>query len=155
MAKRFIICLSALAGLAACQPSKPGTPTFSDDVQPILVAHCTRCHGAGGMLNADPKTTVQLYTGKPLQGYFTNFADQGDCTQVDGGGIPAAPTCQRGVHFYVTVNFTVWDGYVPSMMPPAPAAPLNDWEIDVLKRWEKNPICGSGPLCSGGDGSVD
>jgi len=154
MAKRFIICLSALAGLAACQPSKPGTPTFSDDVQPILVAHCTRCHGAGGMLRGDPMSTLITYKSPPIDGFFNNYDDQGDCI-VDGGSPPRPPICMHGAHTYATTFLSLWTNYVPSLMPPSPAAPLNDWELNVLNRWIQNPICGSGPLCSGGDGSVD
>jgi hypothetical protein len=154
MAKRFIIGLFALAGLAACTPSQPATPTFAEDVQPIMVAHCTRCHGAGG-LQGDKASTSPAYKIAPIQGFFQNYADQGDCTQTDGGSVPTYPTCIRGVAWYVTVNAYVWNMYVPALMPPPPAAPLNDYELEVLNRWKQNPICGSGPLCSGGDGSVD
>jgi hypothetical protein len=43
--------------------------------------------------------------------------------------------------------------YFPAM-PPAPSAPLNDFETNIILRWIENPVCGSGPLCSD-DGGTD
>jgi hypothetical protein len=39
-------------------------------------------------------------------------------------------------------------------MPPAPSAPLNNYERDIILRWIQNPICGFGPPC-GGDAGTD
>jgi mono/diheme cytochrome c family protein len=39
-------------GLAACGGEVPSSPTYFDDVQPILRANCVRCHGA---VPSDPK----------------------------------------------------------------------------------------------------
>ncbi len=36
--------LWALLAIPGCNPSVPDTPTFEDDVEPILFANCVRCH---------------------------------------------------------------------------------------------------------------
>ena len=33
---------------------RPARPTYKNDIAPLMEAHCIRCHGAGGTLNADP-----------------------------------------------------------------------------------------------------
>jgi len=40
----------ALAGLFACNPSVPESPTYFEDVQPILASRCYRCHGASPLV---------------------------------------------------------------------------------------------------------
>jgi len=37
----------ALVALAACVQDVPATPTYQDDVRPILLANCVRCHTPG------------------------------------------------------------------------------------------------------------
>jgi hypothetical protein len=154
-AKRILFVLLTLTGLGACSPTRPDTPTFAADVQPIFVAHCTRCHGAGDRLQADPAVTNPKYNSVPLQGFLQYFDDQGDCSTPDGGLAPDPPICMRGAKFYATggLGSGRWTSYFPDM-PPAPAAPLNSHELDIILRWIQNPICGSGPLC-GDDGGTD
>ena len=51
----MLVLVSALAlgaGLAACGAEVPESPTYFDDVAPILHANCVRCHGA---VPSDPK----------------------------------------------------------------------------------------------------
>jgi hypothetical protein len=156
-AKRLLFLLLTLGGLGACSPARPDTPTFAADVRPIFVAHCTRCHGAGDMLQGDPTSTLVTYRNPPIQGYFQYYRDHGDCSEVDGGPPPMSPLCRRGAYFYAAINKLSWKNYVldvPALMPPAPAAPLNDFERDIVLRWSMNPVCGSGPLCAD-DGGVD
>ena len=140
---------AALAG--ACSPSEPATPTYAADVQPIFLAHCIRCHGANDMLQADPDVTNKLLLGgPPLQGYLDHFEDRGCDT-----GTTSSPDCKRGAHYYGSDmnGMEAWKSWFP-MMPPAPAS-LTSWENDVITKWIKNPICGTGPACSGGDGGSD
>ena len=59
--RKVLVLTAALAlPLGACNPDVPATPTYDRDVQPILTAHCVRCHGAGGTLNAIPGIKAQL-----------------------------------------------------------------------------------------------
>jgi hypothetical protein len=155
VAKRLGLAL-VLVAVPACSPSRPASPTFSEDVRPILVAHCTRCHGAGGMLQGDT-ASISGYQTPPVDGFFEDYQDQGDCTQADGGALPTPPACKHGAHAYATTYVSRWNGYVfpTRLMPPAPAAPLDDYELDVLNRWIENPVCGAGPVCAGDGGSVD
>jgi hypothetical protein len=154
MAKRTLFVLLTLTGLGACSPTRPDTPTFAADVQPIFVAHCTRCHGAGGMLQADPLVTAVAFKVPPNNGFLANYQDEGDCT-TDGGPPPPATVCQRGAAYYANggLGSGLWTVYFPQM-PPPPGAPLNNYERDIILRWIQNPICGFGPPC-GGDAGTD
>jgi cytochrome c553 len=41
-----VFAAALLASLAACQPSVPESPTWFQDIQPIVMANCAGCHGA-------------------------------------------------------------------------------------------------------------
>ncbi len=36
--------LALVVSALACAPEAPASPTYTKDVQPILAAHCVRCH---------------------------------------------------------------------------------------------------------------
>jgi hypothetical protein len=137
----LVVALASLASVVACEPSKPGQPSFARDVQPIFEAHCVRCHGAGGTLNTDP-STIGVYKGMPpLAGYFNQYQDSGNCP--DAGGSPAG--CMRGAYYYATTGKLLFTTYVNGEsgvgpMPPPPAAQLTSWEHDVVFTWLNNPI---------------
>ena len=115
-----IVSVAVLAAIAlsACEPPVPANPSYATDVRPIFLAHCVRCHGAGGTLQFGPDAGTR----KPLQCYLDIYDDVGDCT--------SDPTnCKRGALFCAA--------YIPSIfatMPPAPAT-INSWEREVLTRW--------------------
>ena len=122
---------AALLALAACAPEVPAAPTYSKDVQPILAAHCVRCHGANDTLNADPTGRFQLKA--PLFCYLQRYEDE---------GCETASTCKRGAGYCgstASTNLIVTEINMPDgeqlRMPPLPADRLNDWEIEVLTRW--------------------
>ncbi len=135
--ERFAVLLAlALAPLAAgaCSPVAPQTPTYANDVQPILSAHCARCHGPwgdGGGQWLDPTIAPRVPRGLC---YLDSYDDRGDCAPVDGGAM--SPTCQRGAHSCATLGYFL--SFLPTM-PPVPSAQLNDWEKDILKRWGADP----------------
>src|SRR5437764_1467964 len=83
--------IALAATLASCEEPVPQTPTFALDVKPIFAAHCVRCHGAGGTLNADPRAPDK---NAPPDGYLDRYADKSDCTPDAAGDVP--PTCERG-----------------------------------------------------------
>jgi len=109
----------ALGGVAACAPEKPATPTYAKDVGPILDAHCNRCHGGpdGGFLG-EPNPTTQHPTPQ--------------LCHLDS--VDSAKTCAP----LIVLDINQGKGSLP--MPPAPATKLNDWEIDVIESWAKNPM---------------
>jgi hypothetical protein len=133
----LLLCLllGPLLGLAACTPASPASPSFAADVGPILAAHCTRCHGPWG----DGGAPISDYTtpGKiPKLCYFDAFEDRGDC-----GGADATTTgmpCLRGTSTCAT--FLMKGSTYFQIMPPLPAAPLNDWERTMIERWAANPL---------------
>ena len=59
---------SVLAGLGgACSiEDTPHAPTYTLDIQPLVLSRCVRCHGAGGHLNADPDIRGRSKTAGPL-----------------------------------------------------------------------------------------
>jgi len=137
----MVATVAMVAGMPACEPPSPATPSYANDVRPILLAHCVRCHGAGGTLQGDP-TMYPLgappagYTpGSPKQCYFDEVEDRGDCTATDGG---VGADCKRGLRTCAVLVGPYILPTSPKRMPPPPAM-LNDWEQDVLIRWSRSP----------------
>jgi hypothetical protein len=120
----------ALSALSACAPEVPAAPTYTKDVAPILNAHCVRCHGAGGTLNAYP-FPVYGSVQAPATCYLQTYDNAGDCTT------PGTTTCQLGAKTCAGMIVAVINQPVGSVqhMPPPPSDPLNDWEKDVLSKW--------------------
>lgn len=140
--KLVVLGLAAM-GFAACTtlPAEPASPTFAKDVQPIFAAHCTRCHGGGGMLRNEATPS------RPgaVECYLDQMEDRGDCSLVDGG-LPPLLQCMPGVRFCATMPIpltttTLFDLFffgtlgTANRMPPPPAAELNDWEVNTIRRW--------------------
>jgi mono/diheme cytochrome c family protein len=125
---------AALAGLAlaACDRPVPATPSYEADVRPIFLAHCVRCHGAGGTLNADPRS-IEPYAASG--GYLDHYEDPTDCTPDAMGRTPA--TCEHGALHEAQVGLikVYLHGPINPRMPLAPAAPLDSWELDVIDNW--------------------
>jgi hypothetical protein len=127
----------ALVALVGCGPEVPANPTYSNDVRPIFMAHCVRCHGANDSLNIFPESES---LGAPSVCYLQRFEDTGDCV--------AAVDCKRGAGFcgtlmagsppgsYISTRTipSKENAYAPEMPPPS-AEPLNAWEIEVIDRW--------------------
>ena len=135
----------ALGGVVACSPEKPAAPTYAKDVGPIFAAHCNRCHsanGPGGAFQGDPDASspvplplvchLDFYEGNPAM-----------CTADPDGGTPP-PSC-NGAHYCAKMLAPLMHSYirgqVPKLsMPPPPASLMNDWELDVVDAWIKNPL---------------
>ena len=134
----IVLALPLAIALAAsnlgCSPAVPANPTYTNDVRPILMAHCVRCHGANDMLNAMPDVPGQIKM--PSICYLQRYEDIGDC-------VATPNTCQRGAGYCgtlmgtesrITARTNLPEGE-PGVMPPPPADRLNDWEREVLTRW--------------------
>ena len=128
----------ALAGAAlGCSPEPPpANPTYMNDVRPIFIAHCTRCHGEGEMLHS--MIQANGFANKPSFCYLQRYDDAGDCS-----GTPpnpevcffgaSAPLCVMQAPLYITQP-----AGSELKMPPPPADPLTDWETEVITRWAAN-----------------
>jgi hypothetical protein len=133
------VALAALA-LVGCEKPVPATPTYTHDVQPILEAHCARCHGAGGTLNIDARSLES--TSPPPNGFLNQYDDKVDCTPDANMHYPL--TCVGGARYEAETGniYAFIHGLAQPRMPLAPAAPLDDWELAVLDNWlaEKPPL---------------
>ena len=116
---------------AACGPGDPPeNPTWAD-VQPILRAECTGCHG-----------TSALVTGG---GYRFDFFDMkadpcGDAAMV----LPDASLAHAQAD-NIAKAITTTDPNVRPAMPPIPAPYLSDNEWMTILRWTANPLKGDKP----------
>jgi hypothetical protein len=120
----------AVLVLSGCEKPVPETPRFETDIKPIFDAHCVRCHGAGGTLNADPRAREVAGPGS----YLDQYEDKVDCTPDAMGNIPQ--TCVPGARFEAVVgNIHLFLNGGPLQMPLPPAAPLSPWELDVVNHW--------------------
>jgi hypothetical protein len=107
----------ALVGAGAgCGNEAPLFPTYHNDVQPIMQAHCIRCHGAGGTLNLDPDIPVINGSMTPKTTDFTTY----DKLKA------AAPTLQAFI--------------LSGPMPPPPSTKLDSYDYDTIVTWANNPL---------------
>jgi hypothetical protein len=154
----------AAAGCNAYAPV-PDHPAYDIEVRPIFMAHCARCHGAGGALNIATEPTGPDAAVLPsISGsLLTQFTTNGPwLTQFDTTGDCAATTptnCRPGAGQYYPLIYmtTQYTADQPEAMPPPPASRLNDWELGVIANWKKNPICSNSAnpdpaLCPSGPG---
>jgi len=134
--------LAAAAADCTTYPAEPASPTFANDVQPIFMAHCVRCHGANDMLANETLDGV-VASGRPLSCYLDRLENRGDCSPVDGGP-PDRLLCKLGAGACAVRDASgtsLIDAYLFNFsqdsggMPPLPAAPLNAWEKNVVRRW--------------------
>src|SRR5258706_7727710 len=78
-----------------CEEPIPAEPHFEADILPVFQAHCVRCHGAGDMLNTDPKLAAVL--GRPMHAYPNEFDDATTgCPPAGAPPEPASATCHQG-----------------------------------------------------------
>lgn len=124
----------ASASLGGCSiQNTPHAPTFNTDIRPIMLSRCVRCHGAGGSLNGDPKSTLMGYRIPPFDGHFDRFED--DCSD-------AVPTGCHGLGFYTGANEATLTDFIHDRnnrkgtpMPPAPAPRLTSDQLDIIDLW--------------------
>jgi hypothetical protein len=133
----FLISLLASVtslSMGACSiQNTPHAPTFESDIKEITASRCVRCHGAGGRLNADPKSVLPI---PPRDGYFDRMEDDcpdGEATNCHGLGFYAANPMDHRLHDYI---HRVKGAAFP--MPPAPAPPLTSDQLDIFDLWMAN-----------------
>jgi hypothetical protein len=120
----------------ACAPADPpAKPSFATDVVPVMKAHCTRCHGANGLMG-DPGVTSSnpLFHGPPTDGYFTQYGDMPGCPTMRQGGVMGSnPGCQGAYSLRVSIKLYVHTDAL--RMPPQPSDPLSEWDLKLLDNW--------------------
>jgi hypothetical protein len=131
MTRRLLGLGLALFAIGCSPPAGPDNPSFEKDIKPIMLAHCVRCHGAGGKLNADPDSIGGTYRNKPpLNLYLDSFDD---------------PACPAGVSCLGAKRGSgTFSAYLPGegddRMPPKPAEALSDLQLEIVLRWaSKSP----------------
>jgi hypothetical protein len=100
---------------AACAPSVPATPSYQQDVAPILAANCIRCHG------------VPVLGGAPADFRLDAFGDYErparnsiDLDTVSGAAKYSLIIAQR---------------VDSSDAPMPPRFPIDDYQIETLQNW--------------------
>jgi hypothetical protein len=130
-----LMALAALAavGVSACSPAAPATPTWVDDIHPLLKAKCIRCHNTPG--GGDPLVPLKPAVAASGGAAATQSFDYPDVasipTSVLGTLALAGEVVDKGSAFLKTAVGA------PYFMPPFPAEPLADWEIQTLQNWVK------------------
>ena len=109
--------------MSACAGA-PEHPTYDDDVRPLMVARCLRCHGQPGQSD-------------PMAGNLDS--------RVKGIGVRLDYQYLSDIPDTLMAKFKLFPAYArgqaPNLprMPPPPAAALEDWEITMLDNWAKDP----------------
>jgi hypothetical protein len=131
MMKTKLLSALGLAGLAllaiGCGPPPgPDKPSFATDIKPIMMAHCVRCHGAGGTLNADPNSIGAAYRNKPPMNTYLDTYENPTCAA--GTVCYGAKTSAGSIKVFVTAADS-------ERMPPLPSDPLSDVQKELIVRW--------------------
>lgn len=116
--------LFATAGLAACEglDPVPASPTWVDDVQPILRANCFHCHGAG-MRDADALRWDFFYELNDPKLAELN---------IPAASLPGPFNASR----LLLIKSRIQPGATPDlMMPPPPATQLGDRDRRVIEAF--------------------
>jgi hypothetical protein len=116
--------LGLSATLSACAGA-PEHPTYDEDIRPLLVARCVRCHTDPGQVDPlSAKAGVDEVAAPSFDyPYYGDLMNAG-----------AANAYSKMLAKYARGPV----GPIPRM-PPVPAAPLEDWEITMLENWGKDP----------------
>jgi hypothetical protein len=118
--------VAVLFVLAACAADVPEHPTYVDDVAPILMANCARCHGA-------PTTTAE--------GRNCLRVDRWDSAPDASALCPDDQPTNVDVAMRADVILGVHDGAqmildaVSTGAMPADGPPLTDRQQEILQRW--------------------
>jgi hypothetical protein len=124
--------LLALGAAACSPPAAPDSPTYANDVQPIVFARCFRCHGAGGNLNMDPKAAD---TAEAI-GFIGQYQDNTTLCGPPNDAGAVSLTCQGAASLAKTMAARVALGDNDILrMPPQPSARLSDRQIEIITRW--------------------
>lgn len=128
--------LLAVAGVGcAGPPTAPAHPTWAD-VEPIVRAECTQCHGGSAATTGSVGSIAYRFD-------FFDITPEvcGEAAEALDPDSPFAAARSSLIANAITTS----DPDVRPAMPPAPAVPLADWEWQTLLRWADAPQRGVAP----------
>jgi hypothetical protein len=123
-----------LAGAGCDAKEAPQNPTWAD-VEPILRAECTGCHGA----------TANATGG----GFRFDFYDMAADPCGEAAKVLADVGMARSQASNIATAITTTDPDVRPRMPPLPAPYLSDEQWLTILRWTANPAKGDRPPANG------
>lgn len=144
-----LIAMLAAALAVGCAPEVPDAPTWTEDVRPIVVANCIRCHSPPPINDAPPVVRFDKYAGEDRDGepyddddQMPGIQDVGEDGIDDFCGDNDEPidVCGAGtpLHDGGSMAFTMAD-YIefpeddPLHMPPDYS--LTSRQQDVIRAW--------------------
>jgi hypothetical protein len=128
------LAISVGCGIGCGSRSAPAEPTWAD-VQPIVRAECSSCHGA---------TAGVTGAGNRFDFYDMTTELCGDAAQVLDPNLPLAHGMSNAIWDAITT--TVDQVYTRPQMPPEPAPYLADWEWQTIRGWlDNNAVKGKMP----------
>jgi hypothetical protein len=133
-AAAFTVFSLAFAAAGCGENPVPERPTYEQHIKPLMQAHCIRCHGAGGTLNADPDIPPPAAKNDPRAAYVGSPHNSDFTALHSANG-------RLGLLFFTSENVggaVLMKAALP-FMPPPPADPLTDWELETLQTWLDNP----------------
>lgn len=125
----------ALVVATGCMPEVPDAPSFQEDVLPIFAANCVRCHG------------VPTLGGAPKEFRLDSFANtvitDGQPGPVTCGGDPEQPQAEVVICGASTYALLVGARLRNEQRPMPPRFPLDEFQLETVARWVKNPVRGT------------
>ncbi|MES1157687.1 MAG: hypothetical protein ABUL67_01180 [Haliangium ochraceum] len=117
--------LAGVLGVSGCGPLVPLSPTWKDDIRPLVVARCVRCHDdppRGDPASKQPATPSAAFTFNYPSDVVLDPLPVGlSILKLQGGD-------------------SVRGKLAPlRRMPPPPAEALEDWQIEMLDNWAYKP----------------
>jgi hypothetical protein len=120
-----------LLGGAACGPADaPENPTWAD-VEPIMRAECSNCHGATASVTGS--------------GYRFDFFDMTPDVCGKAAAVLDGLSLAHDQRNNIVKAITTTDPDVRPIMPPVPAPYLTDDQWTTILRWTANPVKGDKP----------
>jgi hypothetical protein len=121
---------------AACGPDDPPENPGWADVEPILRAECSGCHGASAAA-----------TGSGFRFDFYDMTDSAETPNPCGAAasVLSDTSLARAQANKIAAAITTTDPDVRPSMPPLPAPYLTDNQWLTILRWTANPIKGDKP----------
>jgi hypothetical protein len=147
--KAIGITLALCLGAAACDAADPvpAKPTWVNDVEPIMRGNCFHCHGVAANYPVLQTYRWDFYSvavraADPADPSKTIYVPDPKMIEVFGEAdakmfVPAFTTAlgaKDGTHFTSVIVYAT-NPDVNIRMPPPPASPLADRDVQVIKNW--------------------